>query len=150
MSKEVYSIGTRNTSTQDVAIGGTLAIGEVYRKYICRGRCGLNTYDVTTNAIAINHPGFYNVEAMVTFSAPVAGDVTIQLAENGVLIPGAIATETITTADTEFRTVTIPFKVLVNRGCVAGIPTTLIKNISVVAPDLAVTVTNFVLNIDSK
>lgn len=148
MSKETYFIGTRNTAEQTIPAGGALALGEVYRRYICRGKCGLTTFDTTGTAITVNHSGFYKAVAMVTFSAAAAGDVTIQLTENGVAIPGALATETITTPDTEFRTVTIPFRFLVNKGCVAGIPTVLAKNISVTS-DVAITVTNYVLDVES-
>ncbi len=145
---KTYIIGGYNTSSQEVATDGTLEIATAYRKYISRGKCGLDTYAATGNAVSVQHSGFYHVTVTVTFTAPAAGDVTIQLAENGVLVPGALATETITTATTEFRSAVIDFYVLVNKGCVAGVPTTLIKNLSVVNTGVPATFTNYVINVE--
>lgn len=144
-----FIIGTRNTSTQDLAVGDTVDLGSVYRKYVCRGKCGLNTYELSGgDAISLQHSGFYHITATLTFTAPAAGVVTFQLASNDVALIGATASETITTADTEVRTTTIDYYVLVNKGCVAGIPTTLIENISIINTGVASTVTNVVVNIE--
>lgn len=144
-----YIIGTRNTSTQALAVGDTVDLGSVYRKYICRGKCGLNTYELSGgDAISLQHSGFYHITATLTFTAPAAGDVTFQLASNDVALVGATATETITTATTEFRTATIDYYVLVNKGCVAGIPSALIENISILNTGVASTVTNVIVNVE--
>lgn len=143
-----FIIGTRNTSTQDLAVGDTVDLGSVYRRYISRGKCGLNTYEFNGDSISLQHSGFYHVTATITFTAPAAGDVVFQLASNGTPIVGATATETITTATTEIKTTTIDFYVLVNKGCVAGLPTTLIENISILNTGVASTVTNVIVNVE--
>lgn len=144
-----FIIGTRNTSTQDLAVGDTVDLGSVYRKYVCRGKCGLNTYELSGgDAISLQHSGFYHITATITFTAPEVGVVTFQLASNDVALIGATASETITTADTEVRTTTIDYYVLVNKGCVAGIPTALIENISIINTGVASTVTSVVVNIE--
>lgn len=144
-----YIIGTRNTSSQALITGDTVDLGSVYRKYICRGKCGLNTFELSGgDSIAVQHSGFYHVTATLTFTAPAAGVVTFQLASNDIALLGATASETITTADTEVRTATIDYYVLVNRGCVAGTPATLIENISIINTGVASTVTNVVVNIE--
>ena len=125
-----YIIGTLNTTTQDLVVGDTVDLGSVYRRFVNRGKCGLTTYDFTSNAISLQHSGFYHITATIQFTAPVAGDVTFSLAENGVAITGASVTETITTATTEIRSAVIDFYVVVSKGYVSCMPTTLIKNIS--------------------
>ena len=144
-----FIIGTRNTSTQDLAVGDTVDLGSAYRKYVSRGKCGLNTYELSGgDAISLQHSGFYHITATITFTAPAAGVVTFQLASNDVALIGATASETITTAATEVRTTTIDYYVLVNKGCVAGTPTALIENISIINTGVASTVTNVVVNIE--
>lgn len=143
-----FIIGTRNTATQELAVGDTLSLGSVYRKFVTRGKCGLNTYEFNTNTIALQHSGFYHITATITFSGQEAGDVTFQLTSNDVALVGATATETITTATTEVRNATIDFYVLVNKGCVAGIPTTLIENISILNTGVPSIVTNVVVNVE--
>lgn len=143
-----FIIGTRNTSTQALAVGDTLELGSVYRRYISRGKCGLNTYEFNGDSISLQHSGFYHVTATITFSAPAPGDVVFQLASNGTPIVGATATETITTADTEIKTTTIDFYILVNRGCVANVPTTIIETLSILNTGVASTVTNVIVNVE--
>lgn len=60
-----------------------------------------------TNSVILNTPGYYKVNVSVTFSAPVAGDVTINVQKNNVTIPGMTATTTIITANTEVRTLNL-------------------------------------------
>lgn len=144
----MYLLGTRNTAPQDLAIGGILDLGAVYRKYCKKNSCGIKVFDFSANSISLQHQGIYHVTATITFTAPAAGVVTFQLTENGIAIPGALASETITTATTEVRTTTIDFYVLVDSGCLLGNPTTLAKNISFVNTGVASTVTNVVVNVD--
>jgi len=59
------------------------------------------------NSVLITKPGYYKIAATVTFSAEEAGDVVLTMQKNGIDIPGITATETITTPDTEIRTVTL-------------------------------------------
>lgn len=141
-------LGTRNAASQDLVVGSVLNLGEVYRKYCKKNNCGVKAFEFNSTSVALQHSGIYHITATMTFTAPVAGDVVFQLTENGVAIPSALASETITTATTEVRTTTIDFYVLVDSGCVLGNPTTLIKNIAITNTGVASTVTNVVLNVE--
>lgn len=66
-----------------------------------------NAFFWLNNSVLILKPGYYKIEATVTFSAEEAGDVILSIQKNGIDIPGIIATETITTPNTEIRTVTL-------------------------------------------
>lgn len=94
-----------------------------------------------SNAAVLKRAGYYNVSATVTFSAPAAGDVSLAIQKNGVTVPGLTAVETITTADTEFRTVTI--QGIVQVLCHENTPILTIVNTS----DAAITVTNAALTV---
>lgn len=141
-------LGTRNTATQNVAVDGLINLGEVYRKYCRKNSCGVKAFDFNSTGITLQHSGIYHVTATITFTAPVAGDVTFQLTENGSPLPGALATETITTATTEFKTTTIDIYILVDSGFILGKPSTLIKNIAIQNTGVASTVSNVVLNVE--
>jgi hypothetical protein len=141
-------LGTRNISSQDLAVGDTLDLGLVYRRYCKKNNCGVKAFDFSGDGIALQHSGIYHVTANITFTAPVAGDVTFQLVENGNAIVGATATETITTATTEIRTTAIDYYVLVDSGCVLNSPTILTENISITNTGVASTVTNVIVNVE--
>ena len=57
----------------------------------------------------------YNLDARITFTGATAGTATLAIYRNGVAIPYATASETITTPTTEVRTVTIPAAILTDR-----------------------------------
>lgn len=141
-------LGTRNSSTQDLAVGDTLDLGQVYRRYCKKNACGIKAFDFNDDAIALQHSGIYHLTAVITFTAPAAGVVTFQLTENGTPIVGAIASETITTATTEVRTTTIDYYILVDSTCVLNQPTVVAENISITNTGVASTVTNVIVNVD--
>ena len=141
-------LGTKNTATQSVAVGGLINLGEVYRKYCRKNSCGVKTFDFNTTGVSLQHSGIYHVTATITFSAPATGDVVFQITENGSPLPGALATETIATATTEFKTTVIDIYILVDSGFVLGTPSTLIKNIAIQNTGIASTVSNVVLNVE--
>lgn len=139
-------IGLKNATEQAVPAGGIINLGTVYRKY-CKKCNGVKTFDATSQSVSLQKAGMYQVTATVTFSAPVAGDVTIELYENG-LPTGALATETITTADTEIRSVAIDYIVLTDEGCLLNQLTTLIDVLSLVnTSDIVATITNVVFDV---
>lgn len=144
----MYLLGTRNTTTQALTTGASVNLGEVYRKFCRKNSCGLKAFEFNGSSISLQHSGIYHITATLTFTAPVAGLVVFQLTENGVAIPSALASETITTAVTEVKTTTIDFYVLVDSGCVLGNPTTLIKNIGITNTGVASTISNVVLNVE--
>lgn len=61
----------------------------------------------SSDSIILGAPGYYKVTATVTFSAPTAGVVTLAMQKASLDIPGITASETITTADTEVRSLTL-------------------------------------------
>ena len=141
-------LGTRNSASQLVASDGLVNLGEVYRRYCRKNNCGINTFNFSGSTIALQHSGIYKVTVSATFTSPVAGDITLQLFENGVAIPSALATETITTADTEVRSVAFDIYVLVDKDCVLGTTATSIQNISLVNTSAsAVNITNVVVDV---
>lgn len=144
----MYLLGTRNATTQALTTGATINLGEVYRKFCRKNSCGLKAFEFNGSSISLQHSGIYHITATMTFTAPVAGVVIFQLTENGVAIPSALASETITTATTEVATTTIDFYVLVDSGCVLGNPTTLIKNVGITNTGVASTLTNVVFNVE--
>lgn len=144
----MYLLGTRNSTTQALTTGASVNLGEVYRKFCRKNSCGLKAFEFNSTSVSLQHSGIYHVTATITFTAPVAGLVIFQLTENGIAIPSALASETITTATTEVKTTVIDFYVLVDSGCVLGNPTTLIKNIGITNTGVASTISNVVLNVE--
>lgn len=87
-------------TASDVAAGGAIPLSTVARRITPRITLGSDSANVAV-------PGYYELNATITFTASAAGDVTIAAYQNGVAIPGITATETITTADTEVRTIAL-------------------------------------------
>lgn len=85
-------------SSTAVVANGTLPLTTTVRR---RG----NDINLSGNAVAINDCGsnYYLVLVNATFTAPVAGVVSLNLQQNGTNVVGATASTTITTATTEIR-----------------------------------------------
>lgn len=113
-------IGTKNTNAQTLISGENLDLGSVYRRYCRRNSCGTPSFYASGTALTINAAGIYHVTVTMVCTATVAGIVSAELAANGVAIPGAISSETITTAGTEQRTLVIDQYVLVDKACTLG------------------------------
>lgn len=145
-------IGTRNIGTQTVLADGVVNIGSTYRKFCKRNRCGSPTFAVTANGITLNTEGIYHITAVLVGSGSAAGALSVQLALNGVLVDGAVATETITTADTEIRTWVIDFYAKVDTDCVLGVTSTDAQTVSLVNTSDAIdaTFTSVVVNITKE
>ena len=143
-------IGTKNIGTQTVLADGVVNIGSTYRKYCKRNRCGNPAFAVTSNGITLNTEGIYHITAVLVGSGSVAGALTIQLALNGVLVDGALSTQTITTADTEIRTWVIDYYAKVDTDCVLGVTSTDAQTVSFVntSDTIDATFTSVVVNID--
>lgn len=142
-------IGTKNVGTQTVLADGTVNIGSVYRKFCKANKCGIPCFSVTSNGITINHEGIYKVTAVLVGTGATAGDVTVQLLENGEVLTGAVSTQTITTATTEIRTFFIDYLIKVDKDCVLGYSTTDAKTLSLVnaSEDIDATFTSVVFNV---
>ena len=121
----IYMINTNSASV--------LANGVVPLNVAKRNNCAIIPGN---DGAVLRKPGYYDVTATVTFTAPAAGDISLAVQKNGVTVPGITAVETITTANTEFRTVTL--QGIVQVLCHEGTPVLTIVNTSA-AP---ITVTN--------
>lgn len=141
-------VGTRNVATQDVAVLGTIGLGTTYRRYCKKNNCGIRTFDVDSTSITIQQQGIYHITATLVGSGDAAGVVTVQLLENGVAVPGAFSSETITTADTELRTFVIDYYVLVDDICLLGNRTTPAISISLQNTGIAATFTSVIVNVE--
>lgn len=98
MSKSL--IYTANTSGAAVAIGNTVPVGSIIRRY---GKC----IDATGSAINLREPGYYDVTVSATFTSAAVGDVRLTMTQDGVAIPGATAAATVTAANTQIENITI-------------------------------------------
>lgn len=143
----MFILGTRNITTQDVVTNGNVQLGSVYRKY-CKRINGTRTFDFIGEDVILQQNGIYHITITAVVSGSEAGNVTLALYENGLSAPSAFATETITTPDTELRTLTIDYYTLVDTTTVLGCTSTVAKEISLVNTGIEATYTNVVMNID--
>lgn len=141
-------IGTQNTGNQTVLTDGIISLGSVYRKYCKRANNGLPTFASNGNSITLNEQGIYHITATFVGAGTTAGTLTIQMLENGVPVVGGVASETITTADTELRTLVIDRYILVDDTCLLGCKSTLAKTISFENTGVGATFSNVVVNVD--
>lgn len=141
-------LGVKNTGTQTVLTDGILNIGSVYRKYCKKNACGVTAFSRTANDVSLQHSGIYHLTATFVVSAPAAGVVTVQLLQNGEVVDGAFASETITTAVTELRTMVIDYYILVDKDCVLGRESTLAQTISFQNTGDDATFTSVIVNVE--
>lgn len=139
-------LGVRNTADQEVAVGGIINLGNVYRKY-CKKINGVKAFDFNGTSIALQQGGIYHITATIVATSSAAGNVTIQMLENGEAILGAFGTDTFATT-TQLKTLTIDTYVLVDSNCVLGQPSTQVKNISLEVLETAATINNIVVNVE--
>lgn len=138
-------ISTVNSTPATVAVGSTLPLGVVVRRFGntkgCNGCCGVPVLNLSgTNAIVINESGYYDFNVNVTFTATTAGNVTITMLLNGVPVLGFTATTNIATATTQVATISIPapdIRVFCN-----GTPAT----VSFVVSGIAITTSNIAVS----
>ena len=142
-------LGTKNITSQIVPSLSLLNIGSVYRRFDKKGICGLRAFEVNGTSISLQQSGFYHITATATFTGAEAGDVTLQLLVDGQAVDGAFATETITTADTEFRSVVVDYYVLVDKDNILGNYIVDIKSIAFQnTGTIEATFTSFIVNVD--
>lgn len=143
-------IGLKNFGTQTVLADGVVNVGSVYRRFCKKNRCGVPAFGTTANGVSLNHEGIYHITATFVGTASAAGVATIQLALNGILVDGALASETFTTADTEVRTFVIDYYAKVDNNCVLGVNSTDVQTVTFVntSDTIDVTLTSVVINVD--
>lgn len=125
------AIYTANTASTVVAVGSAIPLGSIIRRF----GCGVS---YNGNAISLNERGYYDIDVGVTFTAAEAGNVTITVYQDGVAVPGATAT--ITTATTQFESVTIPAIVRVLNSCASSQITVVVSGTAATFSNVAVTV----------
>lgn len=91
-------IDVATTTSTSVLANGVIPFDTIVRR---RGK----EVQQAGNSVIISDCGsnFYLVNVTATFTAPVAGDVTLALQQNGSVVTGGTASTTITTATTETR-----------------------------------------------
>ena len=141
-------LGMRNSTSQSVSSLGTIDLGSVYRRYCKKNNCGVRTFDNTSTTITLQQQGIYHITATLVGTGTTAGVVTVQLLENGIAVPSAFSSETITTPATELRTFVIDDYVLVDDACLLGTNSTLAKTISLQNTGVASTFTSVVVNVE--
>lgn len=146
----MYLIGLKDFATQNVLTGGLIQLGDVYRRYCRKNNCGTKVFDNTNTGVTLQWDGIYHITATLVGTGTEAGEVAVQLYENGVPVTGAVSTQTITTPDTEFRTFVIDYFVLVDNACVLGVNSTIAKTITLENVGVGATYTSVVLNIEKE
>ena len=81
-----------NNATQNVVNNGNISLGTVIRRFGC------NLF-LEGNAIRESGSGYYKYIASFTVAPTAVGTVTIAAYKDGVLIPGALASEAVSTAN---------------------------------------------------
>lgn len=127
-----------NTTAQTLAIGGTLNMGNAIRRFGCvRGTSTpLATVNGTNTILSScgRCPKYFKIDTAITAIPTAAGTVTITAFQDGVAIPGATASATVSAAAT---TVMLPltFGARLNTGTTSS-------NITYVLTGAASSVTN--------
>lgn len=94
------AIYTANTASQSVAVNAAVNIGTIQRRFGCALNAG-------ASSVSISKPGYYVVNAIVTYTAPAAGVAAVSLQQNGAQVNGATVADTVTTATTEQNTMSL-------------------------------------------
>ena len=101
------AIYTVNNTTQDVAQNGNISFGTTIRRYGCN-------LSMSGNAITIRGQGYYDVAINVTLAPTATGDVAVTLYKDGVAVPGATSTGSVSTAN---NPATLPVNCLIRETC---------------------------------
>lgn len=105
MSRSLIQVA--NQSQQNVAANSIISLGSVQRRFGCNLR-------LSGNGIEVEGQGYYTIDADVTVAPTAAGTVTVAIYNNGVQIPGAIASGSVSTAA---NPVTLPINTSIRQGC---------------------------------
>ena len=105
MSRSLIQVA--NQSTQAVSLNSIIALGSTQRRFGCNCR-------LSGNGIEVDGVGYYTIDAGVTVEPTAAGTVTVALYNNGVQVPGAIASASTGTAG---NPVSVAINTTVRQGC---------------------------------
>lgn len=98
MSKNL--IFTINTNEVNVASESNIPLTTIARRKGC-------VLDLSSPNLILKEAGYYLVYANITLTGQTAGDVGVAILKNNIAVEGLSITETITTATTETRTISI-------------------------------------------
>ena len=131
-------INSYNSATQIVAVGAAYVFDT---NRIVTG-CTVG-HVPGTSTFTLTKPGYYYVTFNTTFTTEATGTATVELRNGGTAVPGANATETVTTAgDTKSLAFATIIKVLPSCAAIDNTAT-----LTFVATDLALDVTTAAVNI---
>lgn len=139
-------LGLKNNTIQALDVNENVNLGAVYRKY-CKKCNGTTTFATTGSRVALQQSGIYHITAKLNISAAAAGNIILNLTENGDTILDTV-TETISTATTEFRNVVFDYYVLVDTTCVLGESAINTKVITIQNVGIASTINNVIFNVE--
>ncbi len=122
-------------TSAEILAEGTLPLSTIVRR---RGM----SIQSQSDSIVLGTAGYYKITASVTFTATAPADITVVARKNGIDIVGLTGTETITTATTETRMITISG--IVRVFCNDGVATITLIN----ASDVAITASNIAIDIE--
>ena len=117
MNNSLIYLATPTAST--IPSEGALPLTTIIRR---RGQ----SVQQANNSVLLGSPGYYHVSVNTTFTAPATGVVTHTVRVDGVAVQGATASETISTATTETRS--ISFDAIVRVPCCASPVTLTVTN----------------------
>lgn len=124
------AIYTVNSGAQAVAVGGTINLGSIVRRF---GReCCDPSINLTGSSITLNEPGYYDIDVAVTALPTAAGPVTITVFQDGAAVPGSTNTTTAAAAGNPVNVVSIPL-VRVRCGSASSISVVLTNGAGTVA-----------------
>lgn len=126
-------IYTANSRVSNTVVGDIVQLGSVVRRF---GR----NLELSGDTIYACGQGYYNVDVNITFAGKIAGDATFQIYENGVPVPGAKSTVTVSTPDTKKNTLSIPALIRNCDECCRKAITIVVSGIDVITHNVGVVV----------
>lgn len=105
MSRSLIQV--TNQSMQNVALNSIISLGSVLRRFGCNIR-------LSGNGIEVIGEGYYTISGTVTVAPTAAGTVSVAVYNDGMQIPGAIASGTAAAAGDP---VTLPLETTIRQGC---------------------------------
>lgn len=105
MSRSLIQV--TNQSMQNVALNSIISLGSVLRRFGCNIR-------LSGNGIEVIGEGYYAISGTVTVAPTAAGTVSVAVYNDGMQIPGAIASGTAAAAGDP---VTLPLETTIRQGC---------------------------------
>lgn len=121
-------------TSESVLANGLIPLETIARRRGCS--CQKNGDGVT-----LTKAGYYKITGSITFTAPVAGVVTITARKNGIDIPSIQASTSVTTATTQVSTLNV--NGIIRVMCGEGEPT-----ITLVNSGVAITLSNVSLDVE--